>query len=316
MSTPSHSRIAVLMPVFNSLPYLPAAVKSIISQSLRDFVLIAVDDGSTDGSIEYLRSIADPRIHVIADGVHRGMGASLNLALSTVKTRYVARMDSDDLCPPDRFAAQLARLEADASVGVVGTQFSYIGTGGKTGFARHLPLRHEDIEKHLRKGVLAIIHGSLMVRTDLLHKVNGYRCDGVGEDWDLFLRLCETTRFANLSQIAYFYRLHGRNVTSLHHRLTQDRIQYACACADARRAGLEEPSESEYRLSLASRPLLSRLGDRVDAISLAHYFIGREYALNDRAMRGYLHLAIGAVVGPRRVTGRLIGYLRHAGSQS
>jgi glycosyltransferase involved in cell wall biosynthesis len=221
MSTTSAPRVTVLMPVFNAMPFLREAVASILTQGFRDFVLLAIDDGSTDGSVEYLRTVEDARLRILADGVHRGMGAALNFALERVTTEYVARMDGDDLCPPDRFASQVALLDDSPSVGAVGTQFTYMGNAGRTGFARRLPLTHEEIVRDLSSGTLAVIHASLMIRTDLLRSIGGYRFDGIGEDWDMFLRLGEVARFANLPRLGYYYRLHGRNATSLHQRLTQ-----------------------------------------------------------------------------------------------
>jgi glycosyltransferase involved in cell wall biosynthesis len=303
-------RVTILMPVFNALPYLKDAVKSIQGQTFEDFVCLAIDDGSSDGSVDYLQSVGDPRIQVLADGLHRGMGAALNLGFSRTTTEYVARMDGDDLCSRDRLALQVAMLDRNKTIGVVGTQFTYFGNKGKKGFARQLPTEHLSIVAGLNKGVLSLIHGSLMMRTERFREVGGYRFAGIGEDWDLFLRLAEITQFANVPQVAYFYRLHGKNATSLHRRLTQTRIRYACRCADARRRGLPEPTEDEYRKEMEDQSWLLQLASEVDAFSVSRYYTGRNYVLNGRPATGYINLALAAVASPQRVVLRLNNYLK------
>jgi glycosyltransferase involved in cell wall biosynthesis len=305
-------RITVLMPVFDAMPYLPAALESLLAQTFRGFVVLAVDDGSSDGSVEYLRSIHDARVHVLADGERRGMGAALNLGLAQTSTEFVARMDADDLSTPDRFAAQVSFLTEHPEIGSVGTQFTYIGKGGKTGFGRRLPLQHEEIYRELNAGQLAIIHASLMIRTEALRRIGGYRFAGIGEDWDMCLRLGEITRFANLSQLCYYYRLHGRNASATHQHFIQKRIGYACQCAVARRAGVPEPVEREYYSGLERDGHLAKWFRRLDSFSLAQYFTGRNMVLNGRVLTGYGHVALAAVVAPWRVTSRLPKLFRQA----
>ena len=303
-------RVTVLMPVLDATPYLPDAIASMQAQTYSHFVLLIVDDGSTDGSVDYLRSLGDSRIQVLADGQHRGLGGALNHALAHVTTEYIARMDGDDLCHPARFEQQVALLDASPGIGVVGTQFTHMGNGGRTGFGRRLPLTHEKIIHDLNRGVLAVIHASLMIRTKEFRQIGGYRFSGIGEDWDMLLRLAEVTRFANLPLLGYFYRLHARNATALHQRLTQERIGYACRCAQTRRQSKPEPTEAAFRAELMCRPLPARLESSLDAYSVARYYTARNYILNSRPIVGYCHLLVGAVASPRRVLGRLRTLLR------
>ena len=308
--------VAVLMPVFNAMPYLPAAVNSILGQSWHDLTLFALDDGSTDGSLEYLRAHPDPRVSVVADGRHRGMGAQLNLGIALADGPLIARMDADDLCPADRFAQQIAAFQADSGLTALGTQFQYFGQGGSQGFARTLPLDNGSIHRSLRRGVLAVIHASLMIRTEALRSIGGYRFNGIGEDWDMFLRLAETGRFANLPSLGYLYRLHPSNATTLHQRLTQRRIRFACACAEARRQGQPEPAEADWLAALDARPRHRRWAEAADGFSVAQYYSGRNLVLNGRPLRGYSHLALGMLASPRRTVGRALNALARPASPS
>ena len=303
---PGDPHITVLMPVFNAMPYLPAAVESIVGQHYRHFTLLALDDGSTDGSVEFLRAHPDPRIEVVCDGQHHGMGALLNRGIARVQGSLVARMDADDICPPDRFARQVAALLDDPGLVAIGMQFKYMGQGGRQGFARRLPLGHSTIHDDLRRGTLCVIHGSLMMRTAALRTIGGYRFAGVGEDWDMFLRLAEIGRFANLPEVGYLYRLHANNATARHVRLTQRRIRFACACAEARRNGLPEPDEAAWLAALDARPRVNCWAEAADRFSVANYFTGRNLVLNERPLRGYAHLAISMLASPQRVANRFL----------
>jgi glycosyltransferase involved in cell wall biosynthesis len=107
------------------MPYLPDAVESILRQTYADFTFIIVNDGSTDGTKEYLSSLSDPRILLI-NQANEGLGASLNTGLRKCQTEYVARMDADDISIPDRFFSQLEYLDAHPEVVMVGTQIEFL----------------------------------------------------------------------------------------------------------------------------------------------------------------------------------------------
>src|SRR5262245_14197402 len=120
MSTETTPAISVLMPIYNAGRFLPAAVESVLAQTFADFELIAIDDGSRDGSSEVLAQLAarDPRIRVFAQE-NRGIVATLNRALELARAPLVARMDADDLSRPDRFAKQIAFLRQHPEVAAV-----------------------------------------------------------------------------------------------------------------------------------------------------------------------------------------------------
>lgn len=111
--------VTVVMPVFNAAPYLAAAVGSVLAQSFTDFELLALDDGSSDGSLEMLRRFDDPRLRVVArrhEGVVRTMNAGLELATGAI----IARADADDVYVPRRLECQLEVLRRRPAVGLVG----------------------------------------------------------------------------------------------------------------------------------------------------------------------------------------------------
>ncbi len=103
--------LTVTLPVYNAMPYLPAAVESVLNQSYRDFNFLIIDDGSTDGSTDYLRSLRDPRIKLTVRE-NRGLGMTLNELFRSSRTEYVcAHVDADDdIVKPRRLEKQMAFL--------------------------------------------------------------------------------------------------------------------------------------------------------------------------------------------------------------
>src|SRR3954462_550758 len=106
--------LSVVTTVFNTAPYLRAAVESILAQTFRDFEYILVDDGSSDGSLASLREFErrDPRVRVISRG-NTGIVRAANDGIALARGRYLARMDGDDLSIPTRFEKQVAHLDAN-----------------------------------------------------------------------------------------------------------------------------------------------------------------------------------------------------------
>jgi glycosyltransferase involved in cell wall biosynthesis len=115
--------VSVVLPVFNGGPYLGEALESLLAQSLGDFELIAIDDGSTDGSRGVLEGFTarDSRLRVISRE-NSGHAATLNEGVLRATAAYVAIMDNDDIAAPERLEKQVAFLDAHPHVAAVGSQ--------------------------------------------------------------------------------------------------------------------------------------------------------------------------------------------------
>lgn len=202
--------VSVLMPVYQAAPYVVAAVESILAQSLRELELVIVDDGSTDGTGELCAAIAarDPRV-VLVRASHEGIVAALNRGLALARGRYLARMDGDDVALPERLAAQLRHLDAHPDVVALGTAVEVIDPEGRPLGPIVHPTTHEEIERELLRGHGSINHPSVVMRTDAVRAVGGYRSAfEYVEDQDLFLRLGERGRLANLAAPLLHHREH------------------------------------------------------------------------------------------------------------
>ncbi len=112
-------RVTVVMPVYNAEPYLRDALAGVLEQTFEDFELLAVDDGSTDGSLDVLRSCCDPRLRVVPRS-HVGVVRTMNTALGLARAELIARADADDVCLPDRLERQVRFLAEYPGVALVG----------------------------------------------------------------------------------------------------------------------------------------------------------------------------------------------------
>jgi len=218
--------VSVVMPVFNAAPYLEAAILSILSQSFANFEFLIFNDGSTDESPEIVRHISatDSRIRFF-DEAHRGYARWLNEGIRLARGHYVARMDADDVAMPARFERQLAYLREHPECVAVGCTPMFIDPAGRpTGLPRYSE-DHEEIEAEFLRGEGgAILHPAAMFPRAALLRIGGYREDlETAEDYDLFLRLAEHGRLANLPEVLLHYRHHPRSVGFLQHT-RQNRI--------------------------------------------------------------------------------------------
>lgn len=203
------------MPVYNATRYLRASVESILNQTLGDFELIAVDDGSTDDSLAILRQYEakDSRLRIISRP-NTGIVGALNDGLAAATGEFIARMDSDDLALPTRFEKQAAFLRSNEDHVLVGSQVLLIDPDGAPLCPkRDTEYTHDRIDwAHLHHR-WPLVHPSVMMRRDPVISVGGYRDKYQWlEDLDLFLRLAEIGRLASLPDVLLHYRLHTASV--------------------------------------------------------------------------------------------------------
>ena len=224
-------RVSVLMPVRNGMPWLRQALDGLSRQTLTDFEILALEDGSTDGTPELLASWRDDRLRVIPTG-GVGVAAALTVGLDEARSPFIARHDADDVSVPGRLEAQARYLATRTDVGVVASVAEYIDGGGdvvdndwvRTVRRDHdVALMPEQI-RDLMPLTCCITHGSVMARAGVLRAAGGYRqSTAPAEDYDLWLRLLPHTPIAKLPDRLYRYRLHDAQVsaTANHHQLVQ-----------------------------------------------------------------------------------------------
>lgn len=209
--------VSVVMTVYNTRPYLTEAVQSILDQTFADFEFIIVDDGSTDGSTEILRDFErrDSRLRVISRP-NTGIVKAANEGIALARGKFVARMDSDDISLPHRFEKQVQYLNDHPDCVTVGSRVWLVDPYGVPFAQSEHALTHEEIDAQLLTcaGGFAIMQPTAMIRTGALRKVGAYRgTQNVSEDHDLFVRLAEVGRVANIAEPLLHYRRHYKSVS-------------------------------------------------------------------------------------------------------
>ena len=213
--------VSILMPVYNAAATLPAALRSIVAQSFREWELIAVNDGSTDASLEILDRAArkDRRIRVLT-GAHAGLVESLRSADTLATAPLLARMDADDVMHPRRLLLQVTRLDSPPHVDVLATRVRSIGATGE-GMRRYVEwqnglLSHDNLVTNFFVES-PIAHPSVLMRRDLFERAGGYHDPGWAEDFDLWHRMRERgARFEKLPRTLLSWRDSERRLTRTH----------------------------------------------------------------------------------------------------
>jgi glycosyltransferase involved in cell wall biosynthesis len=253
-------RVSVVMSVRDVEPYVAAAIGSLLAQTFDDFELLVFDDGSTDATPEIVEALAarDPRIR-LERRVHGNYVDWLNEGIRDARGQYVARMDGDDVARPERFACQVAHLDAHPDCVAVGSEVLYVDPDGRPLRLCGVPLDHAAIDAQLLAGRgCALVQPAAMLRTSALRAVGGYRPErNCAEDIDLFLRLAERGRLANRPEVLLDYR----------ERLSG---QTARRTGDQRRGGELVLAETRARRGLAGPAPVLAGPERLDRLDCWH----------------------------------------------
>jgi glycosyltransferase involved in cell wall biosynthesis len=304
--------VTILMPAYNAMPYLRDAVQSVLDQTLRNWRCVIINDGSTDGSRAYLDSINDHRF-VILHQENAGISSALNHGLEYCDTRFVARLDADDIAKPSRLAEQVAFLEAHPGVALVGTQVVPLGEAG-SGHSLRLPTEHDDIFEALVDGRHAMVHSTIMGRTAVVKKLGGYWSLPIGEEYDLMLRVGEVARLANIDRVLLLWRVHEQSLTGSKMRLTRFYIDYACELARRRKAGASSISRDEFAAQRNARPWWRKSGEAINLHGRCQYRIALAEMYGGRRLRGSLRMVAAALCAPRLTVERFVRMLQPVGA--
>jgi glycosyltransferase involved in cell wall biosynthesis len=238
--------VSVLMPVYNTERYVAQAVESILSQTWKDFEFIILDDGSTDASLKILKKYAaqDKRIRLVSRE-NRGVIRTRNNLLELAEGEFVAVMDADDVALPERLALQVEFLQANLDVVCVGGAHEIIDEDGRLLTRLPLPELDQQIQELALAGHGSICNPCAMIRRSALVKIGGYdetlMC---AEDLDIWLKLGEIGKLANLKQTVLKYRLLKSSISQQHGVLQRQAAREICQRAWLRR-GIEGSFEAE-----------------------------------------------------------------------
>ena len=206
-------QVSILMPVYNTAPYLREALDSILSQTFTDFELIVLNDCSPDNAEEILDTYDDPRIVKYKGAKNVGLSDVLNVGIGLARGKYIARMDSDDISLPNRVQVQVDYLEAHPEIDLVSVGMRLFGA------KEEVWIREQNPEKVKINALFhsPVLHASSVWRKDSFERHDlRFRQEMVpAEDYDLWTRaLLKGLKLANLPEVLYEYRTHSQQATS------------------------------------------------------------------------------------------------------
>lgn len=204
--------LSVVMSAYNDEKYIGLAIDSILNQTYPYFEFIIVNDGSTDNTLDIIRSYSDKRIRVI-DKSNTGLPSSLNIGIKTAKYKWIVRMDSDDIAKPTRFENQVKYLKG--GVDVVGGQCDFVNEQGKYIGRSCMPLSPKIMRLYAEFNISRIIHPTTIISRDSLMSIGGYDEYLHGaEDFDLWLRMFNSKNvIMNIRDIVLEYRINPQGIS-------------------------------------------------------------------------------------------------------
>ena len=202
---------SVLLPVKDGAPTLEMAIRSTLRAMPKDSELVVLDDGSRDHPEEVLERIKDPRLRLIRNELSRGVGAGLQRLLRGTDSRFVMRMDADDVCLPGRFSSQIRALRhADVAFAPI---INFWDGSHRLRPSLPAPIEAQAMPLHLAIHNL-LCHPTMAAKRQALQDVGGYR-SVVAEDYDLWLRcVAAGLSVVRTAQPVIAYRQHGGQVSA------------------------------------------------------------------------------------------------------
>jgi glycosyltransferase involved in cell wall biosynthesis len=303
MTSTEPLQLSILLPVYNGMQWLEEAVDSVLFQSYPHWELLAIDDGSTDGSKEVLDRYAagDDRIRVLSHP-NWGMGASLNHAIEEASHDWLVRMDADDVMLPHRLERQVAFIQANPDVGVASCLVEYIdGTGNVIGkYTSELTTREAYIQQRDANVLIGFHHPGVIMRRDLVREVGGYRPEyWSADDLDLWNRIAELDTMI-LVQPEYLmqYRVHGSSVSHAKARDQHLKVRWVRHNMLARRAGSPELSLDTFIEQQEGGSWLQRANRHRQESGMIYYKSATLHYSSGDKPRTLLKLAAATLMNP------------------
>lgn len=218
-------RVSVVIPVYNRERYIAAAIDSVLTQTLADFELLVVDDGSTDSTPDIIRAYRDPRINLVSNAFNMGIPRARNLGVQLARGKYVAFLDSDDFAYPARLQRQSEHLDANPGCAMVGSwELPMDEHGAICGSVKRRPISPEQLRAHsiFRCGVSG---RAIMAPTDILREYQFRDSYPVSEDFDLCVRLSKDHDICNLPEVLIRHRKHEGNTSREKTQLMTNRVR-------------------------------------------------------------------------------------------
>jgi glycosyltransferase involved in cell wall biosynthesis len=207
--------ISVVMPAYNCAGFLRESLDSLLGQTFSDFELIIINDGSTDNTADIIRSYKDNRIIYAENSKNEGLVFTLNRAIGMARGRFIARMDGDDICLPQRLQQQLNFFNAHPHAEILAAWIELMDEDGKF-FGYWAEEKNASTPQKIRSQLAkdnCIAHPTVMAKADLLSKYK-YNAAQSSEDYDLWLRItADNIPIYKLEEVLVRYRINRNSLT-------------------------------------------------------------------------------------------------------
>ena len=206
--------VSVILPMFNNASTITATVRSVLDQSVNDLEVIILDDGSSDDSYAVAEQIKDPRIRLYRNESNLGISATRNRGMALMRGTFMAPMDADDTCRPERLALTLSAMKTNAALGACGGWARVHGWGPRP-YVMRLPCGPEAVRAYLLYGA-PYMHGALLFRRST-YEAHGIRYNEdlrAGVDYDFYYRLAQVSGVDNVPSVLLDYTCNPHGITS------------------------------------------------------------------------------------------------------
>jgi hypothetical protein len=296
------------VPVYNGMPYLKETMESLFRQTFADFKILVINDGSKDGSLEYLRSLKDPRLKIVSQD-NRGLTSTLNRMLREIDTPWLVRQDADDISLPDRMAVLNEWVMSYPDAGLVYSRASHYQDDRLLVDLQASSGTPEELRNLTRAGhLLSICHSAVAINARKLLDIGGYRFDLYVEDYDMYWRMALATDLRYIPKVLVGARTGSRGLSGTNigrQQLSMLWVQYLLMSEILRMEPLDYPEAIksleplmtpgmiEYRLHM--RQCLDSIGER-------------------KTIDASIHLLHAAIASPRLFGQRISNFFRRRGS--
>lgn len=228
-----NKKVSIIMSTYNVEGYIIDCLESILKQTYNNFEVLIVDDNSSDSTVKTIESVIqkDARVKIInVNSINQGLTKNLNKLIQNSTGEYIARMDADDICEPNRLEEQVKFLEENKEISVVGSiAYQINDEGHKKEDYRKVPLTHEEITKTILT-VNPMIHPSTMFRKEKILNIGGYNEDyRTAQDYELWFRcIANNLKLANINKPLLQYRVADNHASkrSFSYRMLDAKIRW------------------------------------------------------------------------------------------
>jgi len=302
--------VTVIVPIYNGSAYLSETLRSLLTQTFRDFELLAIDDGSTDASSEIVRSFNDERVRLIQKS-NGGLCEALNRGIAEARAPYIARSDQDDISVPERLERQLQVMAAHPeALGLFAYSTKF---GAKHGWLNtdKMVMAPGQLKEYEPMEDGCLLCSTMFVRTEALRSVGGFRQSYYpADDWDLECRLAEAGKVLILREAMIAYRFQTSANTYRVFAQMQEKARWTKDSYRRRRQSILELTFDEFRLSQPN-DLWSLWGRYYRDTSKLRMRTAGQRFLDGRYLSCAAHLIAAALLNPAEFAGRVQRYLVH-----